>query len=93
MAGIFRRTESIVARKIADEVFLVPVKGKIAEIQRMFVLNTVGECIWNHLEAARTHREIVGAVLAAFDVDETAAAADVDEFLQELRGAGLVEEL
>ena len=93
MAGIFRRTESIVTRKIADEVFLVPVKGKIAEIQRMFVLNTVGECIWNHLEAARTRREIVGAVLAAFDVDETAAAADVDEFLEELRGAGLVEEL
>ena len=80
-------------RKIADEVFLVPVKGELAQIQKMFVLNAVGECIWDYIGEPRTREQIVGAVVSAFEVEEAVAGMDVEEFLENLRTAGLVEEL
>jgi hypothetical protein len=89
----FRQARDVVRRRIADEVFLVPVRGRLAEIKRMFVLNPVGECIWDHLDGTRSRDEIVAAVLERFDVDKLQAASDVDEFLAELEGLDLAEEV
>jgi hypothetical protein len=89
----YRQAQDVVTRRIADEVFLVPVRGKLAEIRRMFVLNPVGEYIWDHLDGSHSRDEIVAAVLERFDVDELKASSDVDEFLVVLEGLDLVQEV
>lgn len=91
MEKIYRQMPDVVTRKIAGEVFLVPVRGKLADLQQLFVLNRVGECVWEHLDGSRTREEMVTLIFDQFEVDEERAGADFDEFLARLREAGLVE--
>jgi hypothetical protein len=84
------RTPDIVPRKIAGDTILVPVRGELAEMQQLFVLDEVAEFVWGELNGSRPVSEIVAGVVAGFDVDEETASADVIEFLAELCEVGLV---
>jgi hypothetical protein len=87
----YRKVPDIVTRKIAGEMFLVPVRGKLADLQRMFVLNSVGECIWELLNGTRNRDDIVTLIADRFEVDRQRAVADVEEFLLDLNAHGLAE--
>lgn len=57
-----------------------------------FALDPIGSRVWEMLETPMTLQEIVGKLGTEFSVDESTCAADVGAFLEELRGANLVEE-
>jgi hypothetical protein len=59
----------------------------------MFVLSEVGRFIWDLVDGRRGPEEMVAAVVAAFDVDEARARADVVDFLAELVAQGLLREI
>lgn len=93
MAGrCFQRTPDIVARTVADEQFLLPVKGELARRAELFALSEVGQFIWSRLDGSRDDDALVAEVLGEFDVAEAEARADVAEFLGRLLEFGLVEE-
>lgn len=92
MRGPFKKTEGLVTRRIAGEVFIVPVKGKIADLRCLFVLNPVGECIWEEIDGLQTTDPIVESVLKRFNVSREKAIADISEFIGQLREAGLLGE-
>lgn len=58
-----------------------------------FSLNDVGAFVWGVLQTARRRREVVGAVMEAYDVAESECLADVDRLLEELRHAALAAPL
>jgi len=87
---VFRKSPDIVSRKIAGETILVPVRGALADMKRIFVLNPVGEHIWASLEGNKTVGEIRDDILRAFDVDGARAEADLSDFIRELLEADLV---
>ncbi len=87
---VYRKREEVVTRKIAGEVILVPIRGKLADMQRIFSLNPVGEFIWEHLNGERNLDEIREALLSAFDVGREQAEADVHDFISQLLKEGLV---
>ena len=91
MEKVFMKNRDIVSRQIAGETILVPVRGTVADMQRIFVLNPVGEYIWGCLDGQMTLLEIRDKVLAAFEVDAARAEADVSDFITELVDAGLVK--
>ena len=87
--AVYARTPDIVPRHIAGDTILVAVRGELAKLERIFVLNTVGEHIWGTLDGRKTVSNVVGSVCEAFDIDETTALADVADFLADLEDAGL----
>jgi hypothetical protein len=89
---VYRKSPDIVARKIAGELLLVPVRGKIADMQRIFALNPVGELIWQGLDAHKNLNDIRDQVISCFDVTAETAMADIEEFIAELFQAGLILE-
>ena len=89
--GIPRRSGCVVTRKVAGEVFLVPVKGRIADLQRLFSLNPVAECIWENMDGTRSQEELVEIVVGRFDVAAERAARDVAELIRQLQEHELVE--
>ena len=89
---MFQRNKDVVSRKIAGELFLVPVAGNLADMERMFALTTVGEFIWERIDGKRSLSEIRDEVVAQFDVEEEQADSDIQEFVAELISAGLVQE-
>jgi hypothetical protein len=88
---IYRRNEDIVTRKIAGELFLVPIRGKVADMQRIFTLNPVAEYIWQEIDKQNLN-DIRKGVLARFDVEEERADVDISEFIAELLDAELIRE-
>lgn len=87
---IFSRLPDIVPRQIAGETILVPVRGELARLQQLFVLDEVGEHIWNLIDGARGTESLLSAVVKTFEVDVDTAREDLVEFLSDLEDAGLV---
>ena len=88
---IFRKNDAVVSRKIADELFLVPVKGTLADMQRIFTLNPVAEYVWQELDK-RNLNDICNGIVSTFEVDREQAETDIREFITELIEADLIRE-
>jgi hypothetical protein len=87
---IFKKAESIVARKIADELLLVPIQGKLANMERVFTLNEVGEFIWNELDGNSNITAIAKKIADEYDIDIERAEADCNELLEKMLNAGVI---
>ena len=85
------RSRSVVARRIAGETLIVPVRGKVGDLASMYSLNKTGSLIWDMLENPTTISELIGGVAREFDVKPEHADADVKYFLREMIFAGLAE--
>jgi hypothetical protein len=81
----------IVVRDVAGETLLVPVRGRLADLQRIFSLNRVGACIWRELEGGKTLPEVRDTLVARYEVSPTEAAADLEQFVEQALAAGLLE--
>jgi hypothetical protein len=92
MKSDLKKAEGLVTRRIAEETFIIPVKGTIADLQSLFVVNPVGEFIWEEIDGVQTIDCIIESVLKRFNVSKEEAITDVREFIGQLRDAGLVEE-
>jgi hypothetical protein len=90
---IFMRNQDVVSRKVVGELFLVPVKGKLADMEEIFALTAVAEYIWDRLDGQRNLIDIRNEVVARFEVSDEQAGADIYEFVKELLEAGLVREM
>ncbi len=86
-----RQRRGVVAREIAGETLLVPVRHRAQEMG-LFTLNEVGTFLWSRLDGTRSPDALVREVLARFDVDEARVRVDLGEFLGQLREAGCLEE-
>jgi methyltransferase-like protein len=91
-AKVFRRNEDVVSRNISGELFLVPVKGKLADMQRIFTLNSVAEYIWQELDGKKSLDDVCNGVMERFEVGREDAESDIGNFISELLRAGLIEE-
>jgi len=86
----YKKNQDIVTRKITGELFIVPVRGKLADMQRIFTLNPVAEYIWNSLDGETSIEDIRKGVLSAYEVQEEQADADIRDFIAELLDADLI---
>ena len=89
-ADVFRHNNSLVARDLAGEKVIIPVRGKVGDLGCIYALNSVAGEIWNLLDGKRTVPDIVGALAPAYDVDPETLAADVQRTLTELEEEGLI---
>jgi hypothetical protein len=93
------RRNGVVRREVAGETVLVPVgEGGAAQLEYLYRLNTVGGVIWKALKNPVTLDELFEKVSEVFDLstvegDDTHSrvVSEIEEFLEELNGAGLVK--
>ena len=88
---ILVRSQSVVARVVAGETLIVPVRAKVGDLASIYSFNGTGTLIWKLLETPRTLEEIAAAVVRAYEVDPAQAEQDVSEFIGEMKAVGLVE--
>jgi hypothetical protein len=81
------RAPGVVARTIAGETILVPVRRRAQEMG-LFTLNGVGTFVWQALDGTHSLGEIAEAVAGAFEVDPARALADLAAFAADLERAG-----
>ena len=81
-----------VVRQVMDNIVAIPVGQTALQLNGMILLNDVSRVIWKSLEQDTTLSAIVTAVTDAFIVTAEEAQADIQEFLDNLRKAQLLEE-
>jgi hypothetical protein len=90
---VFRKKEDIISRAIAGEMILVPLRGTLTDMQKIFSLNPVAGFIWEKLDGRKSLRELRDDLLATFDVEIGDANSDIQEFIAHLLKEGLIAEL
>lgn len=89
---LFKKKKEIVSRKIAGETILVPISGKLADMERIFSLNPVAEYIWHQLDGGKNLQEISESILSIFDAEKEQVDTDIQEFIAELLKEELITE-
>ena len=90
LKDIYIRNENTVTREIAGETLIVPISGKLADLERVFTLNSVGALIWQLIDGKVNLESVLVKVVEEFDVNRTAAELDLLELVGNLIDAGLV---
>lgn len=81
-----------VLRQIADDILAIPVGAMALELSGMVILNPVSKVIWQCLERETDLQTICKTVTERFEVTPEDAQQDILDFLNQLRGAGLLQE-
>jgi len=94
MAEIVRasylRSSRVVSRVIANETLVVPIRGGVGDLDSIFSFNPLGSDLWTLLEKSSSLEEMTSWVTEHYDVTQERALADIQDFVGELVGAGLV---
>jgi hypothetical protein len=93
MKSFFVRAQDVVARRIAGEVVLVPIRRRVGDLESVFTLNAVGSRIWELCDGTRGAWAVAAALAEEFTVSAEEAARDVQAFLAHMQEAGLMEEV
>lgn len=87
----FVRSQSVVARVVAGETLIVPIRARVGDLASIYSFNGTGSLIWKLLDAPRTAAELAMAVAEEYQVEVSQAERDVMEFVNEMKAVGLVE--
>lgn len=82
----------MILREVAGEIIAIPVGKTALNFNGMICLNEVSAEIWKGLQENKSKEDILESILQVFDVSREEAAADLEEFLQQLRENNLLEE-
>jgi hypothetical protein len=91
--AVYRKKGTVVARQIAGEFFLVPIRGNTADLDSVFVLDGIGDCVWQQLDGRKTVCNIRDELLKEFDAAPETLEKDLNTFLVSLSEAGLLEQV
>jgi hypothetical protein len=91
MAGeTYVKNKDVVTRKIGGDLFVIPIRSNVADMQKIFTLNPVGEFIWQEIDGQKSLDEIRKGVMDRFDVEEEEADSDIREFIATLLETDLI---
>jgi len=88
---MFVRSQSVVARHVAEETLIVPANAKVGDLATIYSFNGTGALIWTLLELPRTMPELATILAAEYEVGMEQAERDVTEFVAAMKSVGLVE--
>ena len=81
---VYKRKSHFATRIVGSELILVPVKKNIADMDELFTLNEVGSFIWTNINGQNSIEDIVSKIAEEFEVEESTAKTDLEEFLKKL---------
>jgi hypothetical protein len=79
---VYKKSESIVSRRIGDEYILVPIRQDVGDLESIYTLNETGALIWELIDGKLKVGEIKESLLDAFEVEPEEAEKDLKEHLQ-----------
>ncbi len=83
---VYKKSDSIVSRKIADEFILVPIRQNVGDLESISTLNEVAARIWELIDGKMKVREIKDKIIEEFEVTPQQAEKDLIEYLKQLEG-------
>jgi hypothetical protein len=88
---VYKKSDSIVFRKIADEFILVPIRQNVGDLESISTLNEVAARIWELIDGEKKVREIKDKIVEEFEVTPQQAEKDLIEYLKQLKKISAIE--
>lgn len=86
----FSKSSELTTRAIAGETLIVPLTGRVGDLDSIYTLNEVGTRIWQMINGQAKISQIVEAVSREYEVSREEAERDVLELINSLAEAGLI---
>lgn len=80
-----------VLREIAGDYVIIPTGKTVLSFNGLITVNEVGADLWKMLQSEVSFDDLVQGILDIYDVDETTAREDIQEFLDTLVQGGILE--
>jgi len=77
-------------REVAGNSVVVAVGKATLDFNGLITLNSTGTLLWKLLEKETSEEALLTAMLEAYEIDEATARADLTEFLEKMKDAGLL---
>ena len=87
---IYQKDPNIVARQIAGEMILVPIRQNVGDLESIYLLNETALFAWQLIDGTQTLAEIRDQIVQSFEVDEVQAGEDLHELITHLEQVGAV---
>lgn len=81
--------KKFLVRDILGEIVLVPVGSSDESFNGMITMNEFGKFIWDNIE--KNQDEILSLILDEYEVEKSVAEKDLEEFLDCLKKANIIE--
>ena len=81
-----------VLREIAGDYVIIPTGKTVLSFNGLITVNEVGADLWKMLQSEVTFDDLVRGILDIYDVDETTAREDIQEFLDTLIRGGILDD-
>lgn len=85
--------KAFVTRRIGGETLIVPVSGRVGDLEAIYTLNEVGSRIWELIDGPTPVDGIVEAIRSQYNVSPNEATRDVLDFLSLLEERGLIRSI
>jgi hypothetical protein len=86
-----KRKDDFLMQNVGGQNLLVPLGSRVMDMNGVVTLNETGVFAWNLLEKDCSADELAAAVAERFDVSPERASADIQTFVDEIAGMGLLE--
>ncbi len=87
---VYKKSDSIVSRKIADEFLLVPIKQNVGDLESIYTLNEVATRVWELIDGGKEVKEIKDKIVEEFEVTPQEAEKDLTSLLKQLLAVGAI---
>ena len=88
---VYKKSDSIVFRKIADEFILVPIRQNVGDLESISTLNEVAARIWELIDGKKKVREIKDVILDEYEVTPEKSETDISKYIKELEKIGAIQ--
>lgn len=85
-----RIEKEFVLREIAGDYVIIPTGKTVLEFNGLITVNEVGVSLWKMLQQDVTVEDLVKGILDEYDVEESVAREDIQEFLDTLVKGGIL---
>ena len=83
--NLYKLKSRFVARKVGNEVVVVPLVNNVAQMERLYTLNETAGFLWENLNETATVESLKTVLLENFDVEDSVAEQDIQNFLENLK--------
>ena len=84
--------KEFVLREIAGDYVIIPTGKTTLTFNGLITVNEVGAALWKMLQSDKSLDDLIQGILDEYDVEESVAREDIQEFLETLRKNGILEE-
>ena len=81
---IYKKSDSVVFRKIGNEFILVPIRQDVGDLESIYTLNETGARIWELIDGKTKVSKIKERLVEEFEVLPEKAEKDLIEHLRQL---------